>query len=1631
MSSTPISAVATNQFSEPGILTTSKTVRGTVYETYSDGFTTQYTLKGYRKEHTKDGSGLEAFPSDSDDEEWIDDILPSPAMNQQNSATYQSRLRQKVEANLNYHHASKALEASKRYLEIQKIIEASGLPLAIAYELLGEVKLQLGQKTDAMALLTNALATASKLNNEELRKQLAMRQSVAKRQAAFSKKNTKTVSGGKPKAAAENEDDPDIRESAKALSKLPGLPNITLHFDSYTGCSFQTAYHPGTTQIRGRLLTIDGVTTHGLTRNEVFRLLEGLPGSSVAITFLNEDEKEQISLTREPAKKFGEPPYSKQTFLSAIDGFDESSREYRNDVNSRLQLFRDRNFDIFIRAAATCSLRDAITKPGTDDIHLAHEAGAALMALDSVGAFKQANRLIPLSKKDTTFVPERTYNSAHSKNFINALASTGRLADAEYFCNEYLKESNPVNDDSQAIASPHIKRTDSFEAKQLYADLLVREKSPKAATALTQIFDALNKLNGFPNNNGQDVFWLPEKLEEVGEYEKARIWYSEAIKQFQLMQKAFPQKISIDVVRQQAYYAWHVANLQFIEKRNAAAIATIDAAIAEYDRNQKPEQQAIVNQLGFFFPTRNDLVLKREAIFANKSMPQIPSGAEGSFDSEFKLLTLCHQKIESNDKSVSTSITQLLQRYEERLPELNYQTRPLSMFSALLNVARDLADHKSYVESDRLLNALQTLAISKERAPTLTLLPEIELALNADSQKHKSNILWHRIEHRLRPDHWSTRFPTLANNPQMTYLLELLAHLEANRQLANIYSKAGEPERASRFIQRAVEISNSLKRSIHGPIDKSLLARFNIILLLDRAEIDAQSGHFRQALNESTEAIRLCSLTKPATTDQLNRVFNDTYRTKLTEVATIFSARQNKKEDAIRLLRLANATINTGATAYIPSRYDTSIFHEKTDALIDTCLAQLLFETGQYREALPLVKRAVSAGQNSVSSSTLYLAGEIAEKCNSFDQAAHFFSLAEVNFNDYFDNHIRKNAGEEILRRAMDCCRKASLKNAESGNIALRLGQLLELSNPQEALANYQFTLPLIGDDDPKKLALLGRIQYVRTLIKSEEQAISSALNTIPVNSTQSSSSKGNSTRKTEEQMIAEEINQNREKLGTLQTIAELAEKSNRPDEWQKWIELATAQAQVGLLGDAVTSAHHGIRKYKRAADTNYFFPSTLLPAGGFRCLPDALRRQGRGKDAELLLDEAVDKILAEHGSGSSDVARQLANTFSYLVAAKDDVRALRALDQILALPPRVLELGGPYNSCLERIYHRAENSREERTSLARTILQRVIDSQLQQLGADDYRLSTSRIELAKLATKIGDFPTAERELLEAIRIRTLFLGIRAISEQAGELQKLLPKVGREAENVWIRESYDRQWCPSLLRKFGYVAEADSLEKTGEVPKNYIDPPYPYEHHRLEGNVDWQTEADRASKQAPFSARAFRANENLLRSSLASMDWETLEKSCSALTNIYEHSSDLLAGRSYGCVPPDSRRIDYYLGAAKASYKLGKTEEAKNWIKRAEKILPDLSSWEWQQLGALEIELGDKVVAARLLDNALTLLTQQYSAVGSSLPSLYSSIDKPESAEKASKRLQELRLTHASQQAEENSQSNIFKHVQF
>lgn len=1599
----PLGPASSLEFSDVGTLISSTTKDGTTYEKYSDGVEIQYTLKGYRKENSGKGRSVELKPGEeTDPEEWIEDSLVFPPLSRApNDAGSQSRLRQLIEICLEHNHAEKALDDAKKYYQIQQALKSAELPMAISKELLGRAHLQLGNRLEALQFLSDAVAIASKLNNLEIKGQFENQLTLARKQPETNKKPS-SGSGKVSFAGVKSAD--SLVEVSTPGSYFPGFPNISLDFLPNQGCTFSTQdFRPGIERVQGLVATINGIPTHSLGEQAVVNLLQGPVGTPVTITFLDSYQSEKTTtLTREAAKKFGNDTFSKQDLLFVMNGFDcadcnEGSPEH---VLERLAPHLEKqNLDIFVRAVVAGSMSEAQTVPGADKVFLARLAMESVIALDSIGAFNQAERLIPLAESDTTFYGTSPgSNFALSKEFIRTLSNAHRIIDCENLCRQYLRSAESANSTSE-----HYKKEAIQQAKRLYAEYLVARKMRDAPKILNELFKQDLYAQAYYEFN-EDPSWLASIQEKARNYDLALLFFSKRLNELKLTDKAMSSTtiaapLTIGQIRERAYLSWRIANLQFLQHKNAEALATLDAAIVAYDQAMKPELQKVVDKLCFFFPTKNELIEKRNAISKNEALPPLQCDRDEGAEKNYYWLLMARKKSQAGEQDAAKVVDGLLTRYKQAVPTHNYKRTAPNLFCGLMQVGRLLSDGGKHAEPNQLFATLKVLAVTKEHTAMAAVIPGIELALNADLQNKPSKIFWQPVD-----DFFVDK-------------------VQAYRQLANIYSAAGEEKRAIILIRRAQQELNRLNTSTAADSDGSLVDRSRTLLMLDRAKIEARTEHLAEALETGKEAIELCSRTAPAKKANANCSFNEAYRVKCVELARIFAAKYKHQKEAIELLSFASLKIKQGAAANVEMNGQT--FY----AWIDSYLAKLLFDEGRSGEALPVIKRAIVLQGNHNAGPTWLLAGQIAERENHFDDAAHYYSEANLTLNNYFDKHIRQSVLEEILLKANTYVQNSkNVETVEAANIALRAGQVLErdASTLSEAKRSYEFAYGMIDDTDARKGNVLAKISSLKASLKAclESETFDVTPHAMP-NPRSSVSDKSSlvGTQKVvtkearAEQQLAELVKQSEVQLDSLRTNAEHAERFERPNQPEQWISLAQAEALTNHSDEAIKHARLAIEKYKREGDIA-LHSTAILPAGGIDCIPDSLRRNGRAEDAQTLLKEAIDKTAAENGPNSSLLAKQLSYVCGYWLSAKDDAQALKSLDDLLALPVRVLDIGGP-SSVLESLYRRSEYlQREDRSEMGWSILQRVLDAQTKHLQPDDYRLSTTKLKMGEFALAAGKDGDAEKYLFEAIKIRTKYDGVKAISNQYDALKKLLPRVGREADNKWIACMYFGQLSPTLVRELGFVDEADALEKTNQLPKSYAPE-----------QIDRQTYEN--SKLVPYGEPVFRVNERQLQECLRNRDWTGLLKSATALTEIYSRKPDSYAGRQIGCVPPNTHRIDYYVAGAKAENKLGDVAKAQGWVQRAVDDLAELSCYEFQQLAEIEIEIGDNKSAERFLDSAVSRLTLQYSVVGGSIPYLYKKIDRPKSAEITSEKLRSIESAYNKSQADSRKKNEVFRETTF
>jgi hypothetical protein len=399
------------------------------------------------------------------------------------------------------------------------------------------------------------------------------------------------------------------------------------------------------------------------------------------------------------------------------------------------------------------------------------------------------------------------------------------------------------------------------------------------------------------------------------------------------------------------------------------------------------------------------------------------------------------------------------------------------------------------------------------------------------------------------------------------------------------------------------------------------------------------------------------------------------------------------------------------------------------------------------------------------------------------------------------------------------------------------------------------------------------------------------------------------------------------------------AEKSGSELASYYWFWLATEQAKSGLCAESVKNAKHGLEIHKKIGDGCNFYSSGMIPdpqplLPGMTLIdgiiPNELRTAlascGRSSDVDSLLQDAIAKANDIYGAESSLAVNQ-----RYKLAIS---RALRddnfdALDEVLQVKPRLLEVG-INNSVLNQIYNLAETlmMTQEKQETAKRVLLKLLGEQRSSFEADDLRLVKTLKLLAKVNEKQGHYEDSVNYLSEASSIHQFYNDVgNSIANLQWLLADSLEKAGRKSEARRIRFALKSNKSPSLS-DIAHKAEqvsADSKLNDGEKIERIL-------------SLDAQ-----AKQHKKYSYSRGNILERLFGLLEKNQKWPLLVDVASARFKIYEQVPDYTAGRQFGCVVPQYRRMDYYLIAAKAYLKSDRKEEAEQVLKRALRIMADVT----------------------------------------------------------------------------------------
>jgi hypothetical protein len=1402
-------------------------------------------------------------------------------------------------------------------------------------------------------------------------------------------------------------------------------------------CSFTTENKIGRQGEYGTLLSIDSIFLKGKTEREIEKLLEGPLGSSVEIGGLDSyfAPKTIKVAFKQRGRANGEALKDLNQTILLLD----YERNIFDGDSSRVEDAEAQNLDLITRAYCKVSVEGASSLPGPKSFAIGAVAARAVIVSDMIGDLAASDQYLQLVLKNPEFDWRFDDVSTDSYKLVTHLVKTGRVREAETLCRDVLEIAARENEKQRVGFNPGRRNLEAL--RELLLQVLMAKKSEKpnkeALAVATALFEDIGPIENYWE--GDSMKWLAKSLEELGDFARASQVYEHRLKREQL--KGVPNEDShpgLQRVRNYCSDAYNIARLQEKLGQSEQASQIAEKALENYNTFLKPEQQTFAEQLDEYFPDGSDLELllarlylnsKKFALaqdFAQKAVRRIetalgeksailtkaldlsalaadgagqrsaaaearkrlvslerPSSFVETSDAEkFVLLRAAIAAVEKGDLGTRT-IDRLVEIYDTEGPVHDWNRRPLNLFAALIGLSRRLSDRGRFAESDALLNKIAVIAARDEFTPVACKFIDVEKNYNQTRSKKGAQVAWPQLAAKRVVSQMVQECGIIAETAKL--LSANLSEQENFRALAEIYGDGGEAKRAAFFVDRALAVSDRARADVHagGDVASSLVSRTKIILLLDAARVRARAGQQEEAHKLGEQAVSLCAATAPDR-GRDGRSFNEMYRFKVVELATILRDNGDSDKAVAQFLKDARAKLESGATADMPIDERVSRLSGGFYSLIDDYLAQLLFSSGQVKEALPVVRKAVEECGNNVRGSLRYLAGEIMEANHLYGEAARQY-IEGSQFGSMNIPIYQRQMELISLRAAATCAEKDNtMKDSERANIYMRLASSLEGEAPKQALKLYQNASALIPDSEQGKSRLVQRMNNLKSTILMLEKTAAVEKNIAGQPAQQA-------TQPTPEETRALEISSAKAGVEAEREQAVLNENSGQPNAAFSWFQLAQTEANAEMPEKAVEDFRHGLKIYQKTTDSLGFNSGMLSSHSDtipLLWLANSLSKVGHAKDGEDLIQESIQATTRAFGSDSPVMAYQLAQLFSFYIEQKRDADALKVLDQLLDLNMSILDVG--QTGAREQLKTAVQGLvGDNRKALAFKILDKELIAEKKSLDPDDKRIADTLTEIAKLQDDAGHSGEAEKNLTDALTIYTKYVGAINLASTPGAYIVQIWKRNGQADadkSVVLRHL---RVNTALLRKFGNTSLADRIEKDDKWPEGLVDPTHSQENRQLiardasttEKMDWWQKDLKEACIETPYSRRAAIAAGTLMNLALQQRNWKLLAESATCAAEIYEHTLDISAGRSFGCTPPDHTRMQYYSDAILAYVHMDKLDEAQKWIDRADKHMACKTCYEYIQLAMHELDCGDRVKAQKFAEMSDANFTDQYAAV--------------------------------------------------
>ncbi len=480
--------------------------------------------------------------------------------------------------------------------------------------------------------------------------------------------------------------------------------------------------------------------------------------------------------------------------------------------------------------------------------------------------------------------------------------------------------------------------------------------------------------------------------------------------------------------------------------------------------------------------------------------------------------------------------------------------------------------------------------------------------------------------------------------------------------------------------------------------------------------------------------------------------FSDAYVATVVELATIYR-RAGKSAQAISMMQDLHNTLAKVRNSNVKVSLENS----------QLFLAEMYLERKQWADALAAANAANKESRSSLSEAHI-IAALAAEQLHDYATVAFNYFDAPAYVSEPGLPPFEPNQRGLFDKLALEAVTKPiAMHEEEMLEVCLKRSAEYRIE-ASKALILSKRALTLIKDNDSRKPDLLIKIADLEA--QTVPRSTGQTANTIKANL----------------------------------DAAMLAQTNKLTNASHYWLKLACLEAQDNRVDSAVEHARHAFTLFS-TTDPAAAHLQSLLPAYG---LPYLLTKNGARDKASMLMEEAVERVMAVMGAGSTAHLSQMACQMQYHSQQADYDKVKKILSSILEYdfatnsghPTDDKPGWGDDNLVLENNEQvlgflrliAVETVKGNNCSLAQDMLSQILTKQKSQLGENDKKLATTLRAIAHAYYLAEDYPAA----------------YIAYNNLAEHLRK--SETGRKASLAYNFEFED------VLQRLGKLSEIDTIQ---------------------------------------------------------------------------------------------------------------------------------------------------------------------------------------------------------------------------